>query len=298
MDGLGHAQCMEGKAKLAKACDVLYRTYAHALKDQGSHWAPGSPMDLALSRTSGPLKGALNEGAVVAWLAFQSALNHLSALGRLIADDGIVPPLATLARGATEAASVAWYLLDFEVSDSERGRRFFNEMLSSLTEVRLGHDGTEEGASLDQDIRKAITDGQSLGFKLTTPRKNPEWNAPYFGDRPPRATRRVEDLLATADLGRVVYRSLSATAYATAHGLGQFLQPIGDEVDGSIPSVIALSPASAANNFVAAPLGITTAGNSVLSAFGLDRGPVARTTTLALSAWAAVGGLPPRTFAD
>jgi hypothetical protein len=286
---------MKGRHRLAKACDHLCEAYVIAINTSDATWTPTSPIASSIRVANGELADVLEEGAISGLLAFESAIDHLRALGHLLRTD-LVTPLAAVARGTVEAAAATAYLLDFEVSANERARRFLNGMLASLTDLQLAPDGVADQEGLRRTLEEGIDVGIRLGFPVTRPRR--VWEAPYLGDRPEHIAARVDQVMVKANLGKVVYRMLSATAHATPQGLMHYRREVtGGSEEGYVASEAKLDDVSVALRHAAAPISVVRVGMSLMQAYGLDTTKVRISARLALSAWAETAGLEHAAFA-
>lgn len=286
---------MKGRPRLAKACDHLSETYLVAVNKSGSRWTPDSAVAVAITRAEdSELAGMLEDGATAALVAFESGIDHLRALGHLLQTDAVAP-LATVARGAVEAAAVSAYLLDLEVSPNERARRFMNGYFASLTDLQLAPDEVADKKELRVSLEEGIEFGVRLGFPVTRPRR--AWEAPYLGERPESIAARVDKVMLRDDLGKVVYRMLSATAHATPHGLMHYRRDVAGGPEGYVASQAKLDDVSIALRHAAAPISVIRGGLNLMRAYGLDTTTVTISAKMALSAWAATAGLEQGAFA-
>ncbi|WP_157581892.1 hypothetical protein [Phycicoccus sp. Soil803] len=285
---------MKGRPRLAKACDHLCETFVVSINPSGMRWKPGSSVAARIAAADGELAGVLEEGAVAALLAFDSATDHLRALGQLLNTE-VVAPLATVTRGTVEAAAASAYLLDSDASPNEQARRFLNQMFAALTDLKLAPDEVADREGLERTIEEGIGIGMRLGLAVTRPRRN--WEPPFLGDRPEHIAARVDRVMLRDDLGKVVYRMLSATAHATPQGLMHYRREVPGGAEGYFASEAKLDDVSIALRHAAAPISVVRAGLSLMRAYGLDTTSVTISAKMALAAWAETAGLEHDAFA-
>jgi hypothetical protein len=266
---------------------------------EGGRWREDSTIAQELATLDPELAHNVAEGARLALLGFVSALDHFAAMGVLLRRGEIVLPVATVCRGAIEAAALTYYLLDPAQPARERARRLLNERLVTLVETRnvANRVGQPEAAQQrTRRIAELLRAAEHSGESITRPKQ--AWRSPHVGAAPPSIPERVQALLATGDLGRNLYHFLSATAHAASHGLAQYLEEVEEPLadDKIVTARIAIPPQSVALRYMAAPLGIASAGERLFTAFGWDTGSTLIPTQLCLAAWARVAGIPERTF--
>jgi hypothetical protein len=131
-----------------------------------------------------------------------------------------------------EASARAWYLLEPDLGVRERVRRYVNERLWSLHEqVRL-HVGTDDAADVSE-LRSEIAEAQSAaerrGYSVF---RSSGQKVPRIGDPRPSNLEligQIGGLHDNVDLGRLMYRTYSAIAHGTWHGLDDQMWSISEE---------------------------------------------------------------------
>lgn len=192
------------------------------------------------------------------------------------------------------------YLMEPGVTPAERARRQLNERLETLTETRLLAERTgqrDEAAQRRLQVDGVLDTARRLGLTAKVPKQ--DWQAPSIGERP-GATEKVQQLLADRNLGKIVYKVLSATAHAAVFGIAQYLvvldDPELDEDSELVSAVIGITSKEEAMRYSGAPLGVVNAGERLFAAFGWDHGRMSLRVQMSLAAWMDVGEMSRRDF--
>lgn len=177
---------------------------------------------------SAPVRDAWQLG--IYW-RIQSGLQHLRGLAHLLVTDDTDAPRFTVARGAVEAFALAFYLAEPRIGTRERVRRYMNVKLESAnaarmhmqTQVAMGSRSAEDIVGIEDEVSDIHRSAERHGMPPRRGRGN--YAATYLGDTPlPTIMERCDACLAFGDgvpsgLGRIGYRTLSAVAHASEHGL-------------------------------------------------------------------------------
>ena len=210
---------------LDPACDLIGGLHAAAeamRQTAGREPRPGSQAAEELEALDGFGRQAVHTALNLAHLRLLVAEDHLEALADLVRSSATVFSIYTVARSTVEIAARAWCLLDPGESPQRRAQLGLSEWLYSLREqANLGVPDAEPKARrrMDEIARKAPT------IPVSVKRKN---GMPHVGGRPAYATTLLGDVFEgeeTGDLGKVVYRWLSAFSHGTYYALTQQLSP-------------------------------------------------------------------------
>jgi hypothetical protein len=177
---------------------------------------PDSPASLALAREE-QFAGAWSDEPVADLLSLTalqvtSAVEHLEAVTRLLDDEPMVFPPATVTRAVLEAAGRSWWLLDPDLPFAECLHRAITERLYGIWENSKFPEAVRPKAVWERKIKRILSEAEARGI----PNKRGSTGVPpYVGAARPKSTQLIQDLLGSAELGSVVYRLLSGIAHAT-----------------------------------------------------------------------------------
>jgi hypothetical protein len=173
-----------------------------------------------------------------------SGWEHLRSLAVLLNEhERVVRPLSTVARGAMEAFAQAFYVGEPDIEPRERVRRYTNIRLQSLHEYGLLLDTMADGDEADRDDLEqtkrqhdaecALLVASAREFNFIVRDDRDRYRATYLQAKVPTKTALCKNAVSSSgsNLGSVYYKSLSAAAHSTIHGIAQNIQmldPLGD----------------------------------------------------------------------
>ena len=153
------------------------------------------------------------------------AADHLMSITMLLAGERKsifgVPPLA---RVAMEAAARSSWLLDPNVTATERVQRSMNERLTSISHAKRLYKTT--GADVS-DLERQASDilGEAANREWQIVKSKGQWPVKYIRAVPPASMRLIDETLGGTGLGILTYQAHSAAIHSQVHGLmEQFAQ--------------------------------------------------------------------------
>jgi hypothetical protein len=258
--------------------------------------APGSP---AVTEANGePYAGEWGqtpsqEVFSAVFITAVSCGDHLAAIGAVIrARCGTAPPY-TLARAATEAASIAFYLTAPTINALERVRRNLNFHLDSMCEelsLLSPFTSPEAQARANQFRTNIAAIGRGAqAHHLQFRKMDGPGRAAYIGDRPPRATTLIDQCASQLPgLGATYQRLLSSITHAKLNGLARFLMSADTDGQGELN----ITAGRLALELLAAPLCATAMTERLCWFTGWDTKEIEGPVNLMLDTWGRVANAP------
>lgn len=289
-------------ADLAGSLENFSHALRTAINSNLGNYAPGSPAaeeckdePFAGEWGARPAQTAIGHGM----LAANSCIDHLTGAAELIRSRRVSVSLYTIVRGASEAASIAAYVLDPKITPRERVRRSTNcrfegqcEQLHILRPFESEPDTIEMISAAQERIAVMERSAKTHGFTF---HKAERARPAYLGERPPSATQLIGDCALAAEprLGSSLYRVMSGVSHAKSHGLIRLTSPSGKSV---VPGVQArqvnVSAATLAQDLFAGPLCATTMVENLWAFLGWDDHAVSPTVVAMLEVWGRIRGTP------
>jgi hypothetical protein len=205
--------------RLADALSVIVGNW-------GPQWAEGSPAE-AECRLDDPLEGTPH---LTAAMLVASCLNHtqdhLRVLARAAAHPQVVMGAYTMARPVLGSTSRAMWLLEPDISATERVRRGMNLRLRGIKELQnlLGDrdpDVLRRVVEHDRDDMDRIEQqARALGLPRPQPKKGRPWEPDYIREPVPPDMKLVSALLdrdGNDPTGNLIFRISSAFVHGEHH---------------------------------------------------------------------------------
>ncbi|MET9914454.1 hypothetical protein ABZZ74_48495 [Streptomyces sp. NPDC006476] len=153
--------------------------------------------------------------------------DHLDTLASVFRSPGGVTASHTLARAILDIAISPWYLLEPDIGERERVRRYMNLRLQSLKEQAQLETGSESTALRDHAadrIAHIFKAARAHGFEVR--REGDRYRPPYLDTQIPPTTSLAADMIApqVPTLGPLFWRTGSAVAHGQQHGISMFFE--------------------------------------------------------------------------
>lgn len=208
-------------ADLAGSLENFSHALRTAINSNFGNYAPGSPAaeeckdePFAGEWGARPAQTAIGHGM----LAANSCVDHLTGASEQIRSRSVSVSLYTIVRGASEAASIAAYVLDPKITPRERVRRSTDcrfegqcEQLHILRPFESEPDTIEMISAAQERIAVMERSAKMHGFTF---HKAERARPAYLGERPPSATQLIGDCALGAEprLGSSLYRVMSGVS--------------------------------------------------------------------------------------
>lgn len=253
-------------ADLARSLEKTATDLSELINGYGGTYTPTSPAAKECSTEQYP--GAWGQqpghsGIVAAILSTAVCIDHIRATAILIDSRVAVASLHTVARGAVEAVSKAYYLTDPAIDQRERVRRSINMRLHGMHEdiARLRTLDSPD-AEIDRlTSRIAAFKGTAIAHGFAFHPAN-GYKPPYLETADPSATNLVKACVGHDSLGKHYYQSLSAIAHSNNHGILSLLMDAppgsGTTVPGSSMKGINQTAGRLASDLFCVPLAVAT----------------------------------------
>jgi hypothetical protein len=205
--------------KLADALSVIVGNW-------GPRWAEGSPAERDC-RLDDSLDGTPHlTAATLVGSCLNHTQDHLRVLARATAHPKVVMGGYTMVRPVLGSASRAMWLLEPDITPTERVRRGMNLRLSGIKEMQnlLGDRDPEVLRQLVDDDRDAMAtiaqQAHALGLPRPQPKKGRDWEPHYIRESVPKDMKLVSALLdrdGSDPTGELIFRMSSAFVHGEHH---------------------------------------------------------------------------------
>ncbi|MEU0214508.1 hypothetical protein ABZ281_05055 [Streptomyces sp. NPDC006265] len=224
-------------------------------------------------------------------------LDHLDSLATLFRSPGGITASHTIARAALDIAIGPWFLLEPEIGERERVRRYMNLRLQSLKEQTQLENGTETTAIRDHAkdrIRLILEAARAHHFEVRGERD--KYNPPFLGERMPRTTSLAAQIIApeVPVLGPLFWRLGSAVTHGQQHGITMFFESTDQLVDPAHGDAAVRMQASSKDTALrcgGAPLAAIAVFQRLFAQYGWDTDRLDTAVSDLIRTWQSVSGV-------
>ncbi|MFJ4633554.1 hypothetical protein [Streptomyces sp. NPDC088847] len=286
-------------AELARSLEGLRAAFDDSY--ESSHgFLPGSPASgecqrdtLAGSWGSHPVRDANITPLSSVFVMF----DHLDSLGTLFRSPGGITASHTIARATLDIAIGPWFLLEPEIGERERVRRYMNLRLQSLkeqTHLESGADSTEIRDHAKDRIRLILEAARAHRFEVR--RERDKYSPPFLGDQMPRTTSLASQIIApeVPVLGPLFWRLGSAVTHGQQHGITMFFERTDQLVDSAHGDAAVRMQASSQDTALrcgGAPLAAIAVLQRLFAQYGWDTDRLNTAIADVIRTWQLVSGV-------